>query len=465
MRLSLREIYVTLFLTGIFFIPFNSFMGIQGLGEFKREAGSYFLLLGFLILLIDSYLTKSIRIPYRAFLFQLLLIFFFLTILSIIVNLPSVWDNYFKKTTGINRFVRQIFVLFLSGFAFFLLYWNVIAKMSIQDVLYKIRKAFLCSFIVVSIYGFLEILFHVFGFYPAYTVLRLFDYLPFVEYDSDNRNRISSVCFEAPALATFLITASGWMFSYIITNKGFLKYVPTVVVIILTYFSGSRTALVVILVQLVVFCSILLSRKQKMMVLLYTVFGILFFSGFVILSKGDKIIRDVEKKIESLDFRGNLKKDISNQSRIGIQYANLVVFTENPVFGVGYGQQAYHAMFHYPLWAKKNNWEFKERYLNKNDPMFPPGYNLYVRLLAEMGIVGFLFFSFFLYTIVKQTNRIIKNQLSNEEKALAIILQVTFVGFIFNWLQLDTFRMYGFWIGLAILIKLSTEINTKLNEK
>lgn len=465
MKLSLREIYVTLFIIGIFFFPFNSFMGIKGLGEYKREAGSYFLLLGFLVLLVESYFSKRIQVPYRSYLFHLLLVFFFLSILSIIVNLPTVLENYWKKTTGINRFVRQIFVLFLSGFAFFLLYWNVIVKMTAHEILCKIRKAFLYSFIFVTIYGLLEILFHVFGFYPAYSILRMFDYFPFVEYDSDSRNRISSVCFEPPALATFLITVSGWMFSYIITNKGFLKYVPTIIIIVLTYFSGSRTALVVVFVQLFVFLSILLSRKQKLMLLLYTAFGVLFFSGFVIFSKGDKIIRDVEKKIESLDLIGNLKKDISNQSRLGIQYANLVVFTENPIFGVGYGQQAYHAIFHYPIWAKKNNWEFRERYLNKNDPMFPPGYNLYVRLLAEMGIVGLSFFLYFLYAILKQTNRIIKRQLATEEKALSIILLVTFVGFIFNWLQLDTFRMYGFWIGLAILIKLSTEINTQLNEK
>jgi O-antigen ligase len=455
MNFSLRQIYVTLFLIGIFFIPFNSYEGIKELGEFKKEASAIFLLVGFLVLLFDFAVSKRILLPYKSYFFQLLLIFFVICIASVVVNLPNIVDYYFKKTTGINRFIRQIFVLFLSAGAFFVLYWNVVAKMTIVEMLTRIRRAFLYSFIVVSIYGFFEILFRVFGFYPAYYVLRLFDFFPFTEYDEDVNRRISSVCFEAPALATFLITVAGWMFSYIITNKGYMKYIPTLIVIILTYFSGSRTALIVVLFQLIVFFSIILSRQQKIKVGLAIVLLTFVLGSAVVLSKSDKIIQNIEKKVESLDIKGNLKNNISNQSRIGIQYANLTVFAHNPIFGVGYGQQAFEAIHYYPIWAKKNNWEFKHIYLNKNDPMFPPGYNLYVRLLAETGIVGFSFFIFFLFTIVKRTRRLIFESDTIEDKAVSIIMLTTFVGFILNWLQLDTFRMYGFWLSLALLIKLT----------
>jgi O-antigen ligase len=465
MKLSLKKIYTGLFLLGIFFIPFNSFMGIKGLGEFKREPGAYFLILGFLVLLIESSIKARIRLPYKNYIFQLLLIFMLLCFLSFVFNISAISGYYFKKTSGISRFIRQFFALSLSVLVFFSLYWNVVVNLTTKEILHKIRKIFLYSFIAVSIYGFFEILYQVFGLQPAYSILRIFDYFPFTEFDSDAKNRISSVCFEPPALATFLITVAGWMFSYIITHKTSLKYIPTIVVIILTYFSGSRTALVVVLFQLFVFLLVVLSRQQKIYTLMYVTFAILFFSGFVVLTKGDKIIRDVQNKIESLDIRGNLKNNVSNQSRLGIQYANLVVFTNHPILGLGFGQQAYEAMYYYPLWAKQNNWEFKGMYLNKSDPMFPPGYNLYVRLLAETGIIGFVFFIYFLYVIVSRTRRIIKRNHSDQEKTLALILLVTFAGFIVNWLQLDTFRMYGFWLCLAILIKLSTQINTNLNEK
>ena len=38
----------------------------------------------------------------------------------------------------------------------------------------------------------------------------------------------------------------------------------------------------------------------------------------------------------------------------------------------------------YPAWAKKNNWEFRLKYLNQNDKRFPPGYNMYLRILSEI---------------------------------------------------------------------------------
>lgn len=464
MKLSLRKIYTILFFIGIFFIPFNSFEGIKQFGEFKKESASYFFLLGFIVLMIEVVLRKKIIIPYRNFIFQLILFFLLWCFLTTVLNLPVVYESYYKKTSGLNRFIRQYFALLLSSIIFFLLYLNVLSKMSVKEILIQIRRVFLYSFIAVSIYSFFEILYAIFGFYPAYSFLRFFDYFPFTEYDSDINHRISSVCFEAPSLAIFLITVAGWMFSYIITNKGLAKYLPTVIVFILTYFSGSRTAMIVIFLQAIVFFSIILNRKELFTGSVYLVGVIVLCVGFVLISNGDKIIKDVEKKVESLDFKGNLKKNISNQSRFGIQYANMVVFKNNPIIGVGYGQQGFQALYYYPIWAKKDNYEFKQIYMNKNNPMFPPGYNIYIRLLAETGIIGFLIFVYFLYFVLSRTQKIIKTKTA-ETKTLAIVLLITFIGLTINWFQVDTFRTYGFWICLAILIKLQFTFNKELNEK
>ena len=60
-------------------------------------------------------------------------------------------------------------------------------------------------------------------------LLNIFDYFPFTEAKIDPRgNRISSVTFEAPALGTYLLSISGWMFSYIITSNSKWKYIPTI---------------------------------------------------------------------------------------------------------------------------------------------------------------------------------------------------------------------------------------------
>jgi O-antigen ligase len=465
MAVTLRKLYVFIFFLGIFFIPFNSFEGIQVLGEFKGEHGAHFLFLAFLLLLADSFRSHIFSIPYKNFVFQLVLIFLAWCLLTSIINAPSIFESYYKRTSGINRFVRQYFALLLSSVFLFLLYWNIIVKMDRQQLLCQIRRVFLYSFIAVTVYAFFEILYLSFGFYPAYKVLKFFEYFPFVEFTQDSSNRVSSVCFEAPALATFLISASGWMFSYILTNKGMLKYIPTAVVLILTYFSGSRTALIVVVFQLLVFLSIVLSKQQRVRAIGYSIVTVLALTTLVFISNGDKIVRDVEKKIESLDFRGNLKTNISNKSRFGIQYANFVVFTQNPIVGVGFGQQGYFARNHYPSWAVRDNFEFKNLYLDKTNPMFPPGYNMYIRLLAETGIIGFLLFIYLLYIVVHFTKKRIKESTNQVDKTIGIILLISFSGFTLNWLQLDTFRMYGFWLSLAILIKLSKKQNTGLDEK
>ena len=461
MKLTLNRIYTFLFFVGLFFLPFNSWEGIKEFGEFKREAPAIFLLAGFLVLSIEILYSGKIEIPHKSYIFKLVLIFLIWCIVTTILNAPFVLDAYYKQTSGVMRFIRQYFALVLSCILFFLVYWYSISRMTNKQILFSIRKVLLMSFIVVTIYGFLEIAHAVFGFFPAYTLLRLFDYFPFTEYDFDINNRISSVSWEAPALATYLITVSGWMFSYILTNKTFTKYIPTIIVLILTYYSGSRTALIVIIVQLFIFLAIILTRQQKIKFFLCFSVMMIFLSSFLMITDGEKIIRNIEEKVESLDFKGNLKNNISNQSRFGIQYANLVVFSENPIVGVGFGQQGFHAINHYPAWAKKDNYEFKVMYLNKKNPMFPPGYNIYVRLLAETGIIGFFLFIYILYTIFKYLLKGLKNH-QNETRILDVILIISFAGYAINWLQMDTFRIYGFWFCLAIFAKTSSKIFQKV---
>jgi O-antigen ligase len=272
--------------------------------------------------------------------------------------------------------------------------------------------------------------------------------------------RISSISYEPPFFAVYLISISGWMFSYILTERSRLKYLPTTAIIILTYYSGSRTGLIVIFIQLIFFLSIILNKKQKIIASLTFIGFITFTSFFFLTVNQSNALNDISKKIESLDFKGNLKKNISNQSRFGIQYASLKVFSENPIIGVGFGQQGFHARYHYPLWAKNDNWEFEHIYLNSKEPSFPPGYNLYTRLLAETGIIGIIIFLSLIFVTIKQSFTFIKNK-DFETRVIGIILSTTLVGLYINWLQIDTFRVYIFWVSLCLLMQVSNQKQQK----
>lgn len=457
MKVTLRQIYVFLFLLGVFFIPFNSWEGLEFMGEFKRESSAIFFLFAFLFLVLEVISKRKIKIP-KDNIVTLLVLFIAWIVITILINFPTVLDSLYKKTPGLNRFIRQFLSLLISCGIFLSVYYYSIKTLETKDILRKLRTILLYSLIVVTIYAFFEIIYIFSGFYPAYQILRLFDYFPFTEFDMQYNGRISSVAWESPALGTYLITISGWMFSYIITHKKIYKYIPLLCVLILTYYSGSRTALIVISLQLLVFLFVYLNAKQLINLFSSLGIGVLLLTISILLTKPQDILFDINKKIESLDFKGNLKTNISNKSRFGIQYANLMVFKENPITGVGFGQQGYHAINHYPIWAKKDNWEFKIMYLNNNEPSFPPGYNLYVRLLAETGIIGFLIFLTLFSTLFKKSYKLVKKN-KGDINTLGIILLVSFTGFALDFMQIDSVRIYGFWICMAILLILQIKKN------
>lgn len=450
MNLSLKQIYTTLFFVGLFFMPFNSWEGLLQFGEFQRESSAIFFMLGFTFLLVDFFRQRKIVIPNSTLLIPLAL---FLTwcILTIFFNYNTVIDNFFKKTTGLNRFYRQYFALIMSCCFFTILYFNALKDYTVKTLLLNVRFVLLISFLFVLFYGLLEVSYIYFHLYPAKVVLDWFDYFPFTEFDSHTGGRISSVTWEPPALATFLITVAAWMFSYMQSHKTIIKYLPTLGILFLTYYSGSRTAMIVVLLQLIVFLFLFLNFEEFKKLTLTTLILISVAGTVIFSSNSEKIINDINKKIESLDFKGNLKKNISNQSRFGIQHANMQVFEENPIFGVGFGQQGFHARYYYPTWAKKDNYEFRLMYLNKNVKAFPPGYNLYVRLLAETGIIGLILFIFLIFSLFKVSHNFIKSS-SRDLNSLGIICLVSILGFSLNFMQIDTFRIYGFWLTFVILM-------------
>jgi O-antigen ligase len=452
----LRKLYTILFFLGLFFFSFNEYEGLPILGEFKSEAGAVFFLLGFLLLIIESGFTKKITVPLKNPIFQIVMVFLFWCFITTVLNIQTVESNYFKHTGGINRFIRQYFALLLSSIIFFLFYYNVIRKMELKDLLFKIRKVFFWSLIVASVYGFLEILVSYFGFGFFYPILKLFDYFPFLEVLIHDKGRISSIAYEPPFFAIYLITIAGWMFSYILTEKKSWKFLPAILVLVLTFFSGSRTGLMVVLFQLIIFVTIIYKDRKIRSYFVKSFYGILILFAVLLIFNGEKTVNAISEKVVSLNFIGNLKSNKSNQSRFGLQYASLQVFKENPIIGVGFGQQTYYSRTHYPTWATKDNYEFDLMYKNKNVKSFPPGYNLYTRLLAETGIIGFLILLALIYYSIKQTKIFIKNS-TGEKQILSYILLISLSGLFINWLQIDTFRIYGIWLSLAILMRLSQE--------
>lgn len=463
-KITLAQIISFVFFVGVFFIPFNSFEGLSFAGEFKNEAPTYIFPIAFIFLGIQVLFTKKFYIPFNNILFKIWLLVLLWLIIATALNYDQVSGYFFKGIGGKERFLRQFIALAISGIFFFLFYYNVLRRYTPTEIFYKLRKVFLLSFIVVSVYGILEIAILKFGMGPLTKYLDLFDYFPFTSvYLEHGSKRISSVTFETPALATYLFMVSGWMFSYMITEKKWYKYIPGFLVIVLAMFSDSRAGLAIIFLQFFVFL-LLLIRKKKHHKLLINIAAV-GIAGVVLIGvvKGKEISEYVIEKATSFDTNDDAHS-ISNKSRFGLQYANFLVFKDHPWSGVGYGQQSFEAKQYYPRWATIGNWEFRVLYLNPDEPSFPPGYNIFTRLLAETGIIGVLLFLIFLCAILYVCFEILRK--NDDRYLLCLIILITMVGVYMNWLKTDTFRSFSFWIHLAILIVISNKslIVLKKNE-
>lgn len=456
--ISLKRIYSILFLLGLFFIPFNEFKGLSFLGEYKNEAATYFFLVAFVLIVCENILEKRIYFPYKNWLIVILSCFISWTFISSAINIETILESYYKQTTGLNRYIRQTISLLISSVIFTYVFWNAIRNYNLYEIITKIRKVFLYSLIFVFVYGCIEILIVYFGQSYLISVLKLFEYFPFVTSNvSTNRIGISSVTYEIPSLGNYLITIAGFMFSYIMTSKSILRFTPTLMVMILMVFSDSRTALVLVTFQLLVFSFVLLHQTEyRENIKALGKFSVIFVVLFLAFNS-NKTFTKIEERLDRLNFSKNLTTDVSNKSRFGMQKASLEVFKDNPIVGVGLGQDTYHKIKYYPYWATQKNYEFKYFYKNQRDTSFPTGYNLYTRLLSELGLVGIsllltLIISCFYWSIILWKYAV------NKEKFIPIILFISFVGLTINWMQTDFFRQYGFWLSLMLLIKTQQEI-------
>lgn len=443
---------------GIFFLPFNSEVPkfLSFFGEYGVDTSPLFFLLGFILLLFYDLTRQKISLPISHPIYYSFLVFFIYIVVSILFNFINVSNYYFKQTTGWVRYINQLISVGIAFFMFFYLFYNVCMSLGVVKTFLSVRKTMLWSLIIVFIVGLTQFLIYS-GISQLITFYGFFDYLPFTKPTLYfEMSRVNATAWRPPDLGVYLISISGFMFSYILTEKKWQKYLPFLIVIFLSFVCKSRTSLVAIFFQILFL--IYFSYKNYSMfrkIFNKVIFSLVIILPILIIIKGDAIYTGFKERIESLNFTDTKSVNaISNKSRFGIQYANFQVFKDHPIVGVGWGQQSFESKKLYPKWATNNNYEFKTVYLNEKVKSFPPGYNLYLRLLAETGIVGFILFLIFLSLIFYYTYKILVSK--SEHKYIGITVFIVFFGSILIWFQIDSLRQYLFWFAMAMLICLKT---------
>ena len=321
--ISSKNFIFSIFLIGLFFIPFNSWSGISFLGEFQRDSCFLFFSFASILLLFK----KRISIPINNIIFQILILFILWAFISTILNSHNIINYNFKQTSGITRFLNQFGSLIIVSLIIPLTFFNVLKPYTIKSLFFKIRRVILWSLIVVSIYAFIEILIVKFNIINLKKpLLNLFDYFPFTEAKIDIRlRRISSVSFEPPALGTYLLSIAGWMLSYILTQKKIVKFIPAIIVLFLAFVSGSRAAFFIIIIQFSVAVALMFQKRKKKKNTKISVI-VFFITGMLILGYYNKQIYSyVKNEFQSFKI-ADPTHGLSNKSRFGIQYAMFKVF-------------------------------------------------------------------------------------------------------------------------------------------
>ena len=136
-------------------------------------------------------------------------------------------------------------------------------------------------------------------------------------------------------------------------------------------------------------------------------------------------------------------------ARAAQSYGALGAYQQSPIAGVGLGASGFYIFDHLPDWAMTTVPEIA-RQISPDNHLYPNPKNMYVRLLAETGLVGFFIFVAFLFSILGDSLISLK---SNQ----AILRYAGIAGF-FSWLAVamynvtqDSFATPNIWINFGIL--------------
>ncbi len=143
--------------------------------------------------------------------------------------------------------------------------------------------------------------------------------------------------------------------------------------------------------------------------------------------------------------------DISAGPRLAYAMAGYRVYEEHPLTGVGLGASGLYLFEHYPEWA--SNIPEVARQLAPDSNLIPNTKNLYIRLLAELGLPGFWLFVAFLVSFLT----VIRKMATSGHRFLQFVAAAgTFIwiGVVARNITQDSFTVPIMWVTLGMLIGL-----------
>ncbi len=193
------------------------------------------------------------------------------------------------------------------------------------------------------------------------------------------------------------------------------------------------------------------SAKRWTAVIFY--FSLLVLAVLLVAGTGFYLSKTDPRMAELFDFSTlrdktflDYAEKLAFAARIVYWQAGWNVFNEHPLIGVGLGNAGFFFYDH----LDPSAWEFSEVRTVMYDFASPPNAkNLWVRLLAETGLVGFALFTTWLVAMLATGLTLLKRA-GKQAQVTGLAVVLTLVGLTLEGFSIDTFALPYFWVTLGL---------------
>jgi O-antigen ligase len=137
-------------------------------------------------------------------------------------------------------------------------------------------------------------------------------------------------------------------------------------------------------------------------------------------------------------------------ARAAYTFGSLGAYAESPIMGVGLGASGFYIYDHLPDWALTTVPEIA-RQLNPENRLYPNPKNMYVRLLAETGLIGLFVFIAFLFSALGDALQALQSKTTLSRYLGIAGIFSWFAVALYNMTQ-DSFATPNIWINFGILV-------------
>lgn len=444
--IKINKLLINLIFISLILAPFDG-LNINWFGIMQN--GFFFpTLIG--ILIYYSTLTKNPIIYYNK-IFIALFIWIIFSLISVAINLDNIIGVEFKgRSAESSMFSMYVSLVFIAIWIIY--YFNILIK--IDNIINWAYKGIKYSFYIVSIYGIIELMVlmdidiakNIYNLTQNYINSQLSAILNAYEVETTNPElfRVYGVSMEASDFGNYMTIIFPWLIlGNILYKKDYLLKGLIILSVILVFFSYSRIAYIGIFLELIyLIISLGFINKYKLG------FIVLVVISLITLINSEEIGERFVSVIFSFSEEASIGSMTSNITRIGLQYTAFNMFLSNPIFGVGIGQFNFNMVDFVPVWAYLSP-EIQEATNSGSTFSFLGTFNTHLRVLAETGILGFVYWIYIIYRGFKNYIFALKN-IDVEKKYIIKCIILSYIASLIGFINYDRYVFFYYWF-LVIL--------------